>query len=197
MAEAPRSEHGRRTALKSHVLFVHGGGEGAHEADEKLAVSLRDALGGGYDVRSPKMPNEGSPEVEAWKDRISEELAAMDGEVVLVGHSVGAFVLLKYLSEEEPEKPVAGLLLVAAPYVGTGGWELDEYALREDFASELPEGLQMFLYHGRDDEEVPFEHLALYEANLPRAAVRVSDGRGHQFGDDLSEVARDIREIER
>jgi predicted alpha/beta hydrolase family esterase len=197
MAEAPRSEHGRRTALKSHVLFVHGGGEGAHEADEKLAVSLRDALGGGYDVRSPKMPNEGSPEVEAWKDRISEELAAMDGEVVLVGHSVGAFVLLKYLSEEEPEKPVAGLLLVAAPYVGTGGWELDEYALREDFASELPEGLQVFLYHGRDDEEVPFEHLALYEANLPRAAVRVSDGRGHQFGDDLSEVARDIREIER
>jgi predicted alpha/beta hydrolase family esterase len=196
MAEAPRSEHGRRTALKSHVLFVHGGGEGAHEADEKLAASLRDALGGGYDVRSPKMPNEGSPEVEAWKDRISEELAAMDGEVVLVGHSVGAFVLLKYLSEEEPEKPVAGLLLVAAPYVGTGGWELDEYALREDFASELPEGLQVFLYHGRD-EEVPFEHLALYEANLPRAAVRVSDGRGHQFGDDLSEVARDIREIER
>ena len=107
--------------MKSHVLFVHGGGEGAHEADEKLAASLRDALGGGYDVRSPKMPNEGSPEVEAWKDRISEELAAMDGEVVLVGHSVGAFVLLKYLSEEEPEKPVAGLLLVAAPYVGTGG----------------------------------------------------------------------------
>jgi predicted alpha/beta hydrolase family esterase len=196
MAEAPRSEHGRRTALKSHVLFVHGGGEGAHEADEKLAVSLRDALGGGYDVRSPKMPNEGSPEVEAWKDRISEELAAMDGEVVLVGHSVGAFVLLKYLSEEEPEKPVAGLFLVAAPYVGTGGWEMDEYALREDFASKLPEGLQVFLYHGRDDEEVPFEHLALYEANLPRAAVRASDGRGHQFGDDLSEVARDIRENE-
>ena len=183
--------------MKRHVLFVHGGGEGAHEADEKLAVSLRDALGGGYDVRSPKMPNEGSPEVEAWKDRISEELAAMDGEVVLVGHSVGAFVLLKYLSEEEPEKPVAGLFLVAAPYVGTGGWELDKYALREDFASKLPEGLRVFLYHSRDDEEVPFEHLALYEANLPRASVRASDGRGHQFGDDLSEVARDIRENER
>src|SRR5215210_7530751 len=93
MAEAPRSEHGRRTALKRRVLFVHGGGEGAHEADEKLAARLRDALGGGYHVRSPKMPNEGSPEVEAWNDRISEELAATDGEVVLVGHSVGAFVL--------------------------------------------------------------------------------------------------------
>jgi hypothetical protein len=47
------------------VLFVHGGGEGAHEEDEKLAASLRDALGGAYEVRSPKMPNEGSPEVGA------------------------------------------------------------------------------------------------------------------------------------
>jgi len=51
--------------IKRDVLFVHGGGEGAHEADEKLAASLRGALGGGYDVRSPKMPDEGSPEVEA------------------------------------------------------------------------------------------------------------------------------------
>jgi hypothetical protein len=77
--------------------------------------------------------------------------------------------------------------------VGAGGWELNEHALRADLASEFPERLQVFLYHGRDDGEVPFEHPALYEANLPRATVRAPDGRGHQFGDDLSEVARDIR----
>jgi predicted alpha/beta hydrolase family esterase len=181
--------------MKRHVLFVHGGGEGAHEADEKLAASLRDALGVGYDVRSPKMPNEGSPEVGAWKGKIAGELATMDGEAILVGHSVGAHMLLKYLSEEEVEKPIAGMFLVAAPYAGTGGWELEEDALPEDFASKLPEGLPVFLYHGRDDEEVPFGHLALYEAKLPRATVRASDGRGHQFGDDLSEVARDVREV--
>jgi uncharacterized protein len=181
--------------VKRQVLFVHGGGEGAHEADEKLAESLRDALGSGYDVRSPKMPDEGSPEVGAWKEKIAGELAAIEGEVVLVGHSVGAFVLLKYLSEGAVEKPVAGLFLVAAPYVGPGGWEIEEDAIREDFASKLPEGLPMFFYHSRDDEEVPFGHLALYEANLPRATVREFDGRGHQFGDDLSEVARDIQEL--
>ena len=181
--------------MKSQVLFVHGAGQGAHEADKKLAASLEGALGTGHEVRSPKMPNEDSPEVEAWKDRISEELATMDGEVVLVGHSVGAVILLKYLSEEEPERPVAGLFLVAAPYVGTGGWEVEEGALREDFASKLHEGLPVFLYHGCEDEVVPFEHLALYAEALPRATVREFDGRGHQFGEDLSEVARDIQEL--
>jgi hypothetical protein len=35
--------------IKRDVLFVHGGGEGAHEVDEKLAASLRDALGGGWE----------------------------------------------------------------------------------------------------------------------------------------------------
>ena len=183
--------------MKRDVLFVQGVGEGAHEADLKLAESLRDALGSGYEVRSPEMPDEGSPEVEAWKVKIAAELATMDGEAILVGHSVGAHILLKYLSEDEVEKPVAGLFLVAAPYAGTGGWDLEEDALAEDFASKLPEGLPVFFYHSRDDEEVPFGHLALYEANLPRATFRASDGRGHQFGDDLSEVARDIREIER
>ncbi len=184
-------------AAKGTVLFVHGAGEGAHEADQELAASLQNALGSGYEVRSPKMPNEDSPEVEAWKDRISEELAAMDGAVFLVGHSAGAFVLLEYLSEEEPERPVAGAFLAATPYVGTGGWEVDEYALREDFASKLPEGLPMFFYHGRDDEVVPFGHLALYKEKLPWATFSGFDGLGHQFDDDLSEVARDIEETSR
>ncbi len=174
------------------MLFVHGAGVGAHEEDERLAASLRNALGDAYEVRSPKMPDEDGSEAGAWKGKIAAELAAMDGEAILVGHSAGAFVLLKYLSEEEPEKPVAGLFLVAAPYVGTGGWEFEEGALREDFASKLPEGLPVFFYHGRNDEVVPFGHLALYEAKLPRATVRGFDGLGHQFGDDLSEVAGDI-----
>jgi uncharacterized protein len=182
---------------KRDVLFVHGGGEGAYEADEKLAASLRDALGGGYDVRSPRMPDEGSPEVGAWKEKIAAELATMDGEAILVGHSVGANVLLKYLSEEEVEKPLAGLYLVAAPYAGAGGWELEEDALAEDFASKLPDDLPIFFYHGRDDEVAPFGHLALYKEKLPRATFREFDGRGHQLGDDLSEVARDILESER
>jgi uncharacterized protein len=55
----------------------------------------------------------------------------------------------------------------------------------------------VFLYHSRDDEVVPFAHLALYEAKLRQAAVRRFDGRGHQFRGDLSEVAGDIREVAR
>ena len=180
--------------MKRQVLFIQGAGEGAYEEDKRLVASLRDALGAAYGVHCPKMP-EDSPEYEAWKERISKELAVLEGEVILVGHSAGASVLLKYLSEEGIEKPIAGLFLVASPYLGSEGWEVGEDALREDFAASLPEELPVFFYHSRDDEVVPFEHLALYREKLPRATVREFDGRGHQLDDDLSEVARDIKRL--
>jgi uncharacterized protein len=128
--------------MKRQLLFVHGGGEGAFEEDRKMAASLRDALGSGYEVRCPKMPEEDSPQYTAWRDRIASELAELDGEVFLVGHSLGASILLKYISEEKTVKPIAGMFLVAPPYWGVEDWEVDEYVLQEDFASTLPRGLR-------------------------------------------------------
>jgi predicted alpha/beta hydrolase family esterase len=183
--------------MKRQLLFVHGGGEGAYEEDRKMAASLREALGGGYGVHCPKMPDEDSPPYPAWRDRIAGELAEFDGQVILVGHSLGASILLKFISEERTTTPLAGVYLVAAPYWGVEDWEVDEYVLREDFASRLPEGLPMFFYHGSDDVWVPFEHLALYAEKVPQARVREFEGRGHQFDDDLSEVAHDIVGLER
>ncbi len=179
--------------MKKRVLFVHGAG--GYEEDKKLVASLRDALGAAYDVRYPKMPDEDSPEYEAWKSRIAKELTALDGEVILVGHSLGASILLKYLSEEGVEKPVAGIFLIAPPYWGAEDWQVGEYELQENFASKLPKELPVFFYHSRDDEWVPFAHLALYREKLPQATIREFDGRGHQFNGDLSEVARDIRRL--
>ena len=182
--------------MKKPVLFIHGGGEGAYEADAKLATSLQDALGAEYDVRYPQMPNEESPEYEAWKGQISKELLALDGKVSLVGHSLGGSILLKYLSEENVKEPIAGIFLIATPYWGAEEWQVDEYTLHEGFALRLPKEPRIFLYHSRDDEVVPFAHLAMYAEKLPHATIREFDGRGHRFNDDLSEIAADITSLQ-
>jgi predicted alpha/beta hydrolase family esterase len=177
-----------------HVLFVHGAGGEAFEEDAALVRSLRKALGPDFAVEYPEMPDADAPEFGSWSARISRELSALDGAVVLVGHSFGASTLLKYLSEERVEKPIAGLFLIATPYWGTEDWEA-KYALREDFPVTLQEDMPIFLYHSRDDEWVPFAHLALYAERLPHATVRKFESRGHQLGDDLSEVAEDIARL--
>src|SRR5215212_3615801 len=122
--------------MNRQLLFVHGAGEGAYEEDSKVVASLRDALGSGYEARYPKMPDEDSPKYAAWSARIASELAELDGEVFLVGHSLGASILLKYISEERTVIPIAGMFLVAPPYWGVEDWDVDEYVLQEDFASK-------------------------------------------------------------
>lgn len=176
---------------KGQVLFIHGAGGEAFEEDGALVQSLREELGPEFVVEYPEMPDADAPEFGKWSDRISHDLSALDDGVILVGHSFGGSMLLKHLSEERVETSVAGVFLFATPYWGTEDWEVD-YKLREDFPEALPKEVPIFLYHSRDDEVVPFAHLALYAGKLPHATVREFDVRGHQFGDDLSEMAGDI-----
>ena len=180
--------------MKKHVLFIHGAGGGAFEEDGLLVASLQNALGLAYDVHYPKMPEEDSATYADWKALIERELATLDDEVILVGHSVGGSVLVKYLSEEQLDKPITSLFLLATPYWGADDfWKWDEARLPEDVAAKLASIPRIFLYHSRDDDIVPFAHLALYAAQLPQATIREFDGRGHQFGNDLAEVAEDIK----
>lgn len=181
--------------MKKHVLFIQGGGQGAYEADGILAAYLQDALGSEYEILYPKMPDEARPRYAAWKDQLAKELAMVNGQVILVGHSLGGSILLKYLSEEKPAKPISGLFLIAPPFWGADDWQVDEYALQENFAEKLPAVPGIFFYHSSDDEWVPFAHLALYAEKLPQAAIRKFDGRGHQFNNDLSEVVADIKSL--
>ena len=179
--------------MTKDALFIQGGGEGAYEADGVLAASLQEALGAGYEVRYPKMPNEESPELPAWKARIARELSSFSGNVILVGHSLGGLALLQYLSEEPFDHRVTGLYLIATPSRDDADWNYDELKLPPDMAERLSRIPRIFLYHSRDDEIVPFAHLALHAGRLPAAITRITDGRGHQFGNDLTDVAADIR----
>ena len=171
--------------MKKQVLFIQGGGEGAYAEDEKLAVSLQHALGAEYNVVYPHMPDEDDPQYETWAAQIAEEQAALGDKAIIVGHSVGGAVLLRHLSEAKIDKPVAGIFIIAAPYWGAEDWQAD-----------LPAGLPVFLYHSRDDSVVPFAHLAKFAEKFPQATIREFDGRGHQFNNDLSEVAEDIKGLE-
>ena len=175
------------------VLFIQGGGKGAHSEDASLAHSLKRALGPEYDVRFPRIPGESDPNVESWKQKISSELSRTSGKVILVAHSVGGSILLRYLSEEKVEKQIAGLFLLAAPAWDKDHWNFDDLKLPRNIAEKLAVIPRIFFYHCRDDDVVPFAHLAFHGERIPQAVTRAIDSGGHQFGNDLSRVAMDIR----
>ena len=179
------------------VLFVQGGGEGVHDRwDDKLVDSLREELGPAYEIRYPVMPNEADPQYSAWKPVLQRELAALAPGAIVVGHSVGATILVNLLAEWTPPVDLGAICLIAAPFIGAGGWESDEIEPRPDLAARLPREVPIFLYHGRTDDTVPFAHVELYARAVPRARVRRLEGRDHQLDNRLSEVATDIRGLD-
>ncbi len=186
--------------MSTPALFIQGAGQGAHAADEKLVASLGQLLGPEYAIHYPVMPREDDADYAIWKVRIASELAAVNDPVLLLDHSVGASMLLKHLSEGEVERTIAGIFLIATPFWGGDGWRYAGFtrlALPEGFAATLPKGAPIFLYHSRDDEIVPFAHLGLYAQSMPQATLRELAGRRHQLNNDLSEVAEDIRGLQR
>jgi predicted alpha/beta hydrolase family esterase len=179
---------------KEHVLFVQGGGRGVHDSwDDKLVASLEKELGPGYTIHYPRMPDEAHPDPTAWKQTIARELKQVGDGALLVGHSVGAAILLDYLADGDAEPRLAGVFLVATPFIGDGGWPSGALRPTREVVRDLPGGAPIHLYQGSADDTVPFSHLGMFEKALPRAAIRPLDGRDHQLNDDLSEVARDIR----
>jgi len=183
--------------MSKHVLFIQGGGNGGYEADAKLVASLRKALGPAYDVHYPEMlTDETGPDFGPdWLKQIGEEIASIKGEVILAGHSLGASMLLKYLSESKTKENIAGIFLISPPFwTGNEDW-VQPLKLQENFSDKLPKDIPIFFYQCRDDEVVPFDHLAFYKQNLPWAVFREMAHGGHQLNNDLSIVAKDIRKL--
>ena len=105
------------------VLFIQGAGAGVHDDwDSKLFDSLRRELGDGYEVRYPRMPDEEDPNYARWSAAIRRELAALDDGAVLAGHSVGGTILINTLAERPLQRQFSLIVLIAAPFVGPGGW---------------------------------------------------------------------------
>jgi predicted alpha/beta hydrolase family esterase len=185
----------RFMSAAKQVLFIQGGGAGAYDMDAALAQSLRSCLRGDYQVHYPPMPDEADPRDEPWRRQIGTELEKMGGGVALVGHSVGAYVALKFVVADRRRTRFSGIFLIATPFVGEGGWQVDDMALPDRFTDMLPENAPLFLYHARDDQIVPFAHLGLYRQIIPGAIIREFETGGHQLNNDLSAVASDIRRV--
>ena len=180
---------------RKQVLFIQGGGNGGYEADAKLVASLQKALGKDYEISYPRMETDDAASDFGWLKQIGKEIGKPRADVILVAHSLGASLLLKYLAENKVSKKVAGIFLISTPFwSGKAAW-VQGLKLKEDFAQQLPKNVRIFFYHCRDDEEIPFDHLTSYRHKLPAAIFREIESGGHQLGNDLSLVAKDINNL--
>ena len=177
------------------VLFAHsGGGQGsAGQGSFDLVNALKSELSNEYEIHYPIIDNPEAPTYEMWKKMFDSEFKKINQSIILVGHSLGGSVLLKYLSEEQPHISILGLFLVAIPHWGESDWDVDDFILKENFEESLVHIPKIYLYHCKHDEVVPFQHLPFYENTFKTSTVRKLNGKDHSFSKGLPELVSDIK----
>ncbi|MFH1551586.1 MAG: alpha/beta hydrolase, partial [bacterium] len=120
----------------------------------------------------------------------------LNENVVLIGHSLGAIFLAKYLSENKFPKKILATMLISSPYNDKDMEDpLGSFVLSKNLDKLNKQGGRIFLYHSQDDPVVPYSHLEGYRKELPNAITRIFKNRGHFNQEEFLELIKDIKDL--
>jgi len=141
----------------------------------------------GVDVLLPTFPNGYNAVYDEWVVYFEKLIPFFGDDVRLVGHSLGAMFLAKYLNEKPLARKVRQLVLIA------GGYDDDSYEDLGSFgvssAANVPKSAdEVHLFHSKDDFVVPYAELAKFEKDMPTATVHSFDDRAHFNGETFPEL---------
>lgn len=163
------------------ILFIHSAGsQGPGEGSSALLTGLRAILPPRVALVAPLMPKPDAPEAEPWLMALDAEMRAIEGDFLMLGHSLGGSVILQTLARFGVPDRLLGVVTLAAPFWGAGGWEVEDFALPHDASTRLRALPRLVILQGDADEVVEKNHPNLYQTLLPQALVTVLPGIDHE-----------------
>ena len=194
--------------MKKQIVVIHGGDSfrthGAYISflknrridPRRYLAGRRDwkkglgaTLGKGYEVILPDMPNKLNAKYAEWKIWFEKFIPHLKSGVILIGHSLGALFLAKYLSENDFPKTIRATMLVAPP------WSEGDFRLKKNLRGLEERGGQIFLYQSKDDRVAPFVNFRKYRKALKAATPRIFERKGHFNQENFSGLVNDIKNL--
>ncbi len=165
---------------------------------------LKAKLGEDFKIIKPRMPLQDRARYEEWKIHFERHFPQLKEDLVLIGESLGAIFLAKYLSENKFPKKIYKVYLIAPPFDNT----LPEDELSSGF--ELGSDLSMInenckniiLLFSENDGCVPLSHSEKYREKLPEANIIVYNNiKGHfeisEFPEIIDMLKKDLTFIKK
>lgn len=120
------------------VLFIHSAGpQGPGEGSDALVKGMRAALPPDLTLIAPLMPKPDAPAAEPWLAALKAAVEAIEGDFVLVGHSLGGSTILQALARFGIPEGLLGVVTLAAPFWSAEDWSVEEFALPKDAGTKL------------------------------------------------------------
>ena len=205
--------------MKKQVFYIHGGEAFSNynaflhglqtkeirnlpdaEPVKKWTASFTEDLGDEYEVFTPQMPNAMNAKYEEWKIWFERHFEYLNDDVILVGWSLGAMFLVRYLCENNTPFKVKHLFLLAGAYEN-----LDVGKLKEDggdffidisAVNVLPKKVSgISILHSKDDFVVLYGHAEKLAAALPAATLHTFTDKNHFLVPELPELIDLIKKV--
>ena len=94
-----------------NVILIHGWG-GSPQRDW-FPWANKELTENGFNVRLPEMPDTENPRIIPWKDKLTEVVSKLEGEIIIVGHSIGCQTALRFIEKQKENFKIEKLILVA------------------------------------------------------------------------------------
>jgi hypothetical protein len=151
--------------LVDHAILLHGYAESPDRVwFPWLHKELEDR---GIRVTAPALPDPLRPNFQRWLRKITPIAKTMGGGTVLIGHSIGGVLGLRFL-EKRLAKPIAGVITVGSPFASTINVELYTrfFDRQIDWWTLKGAAKRFVVIHAEDDPLVPFDHALRYREAL-------------------------------
>lgn len=166
--------------------------------DKKNRKDWFEELKWSYQIIRPEMPNKNMAMYSAWKIWFEKIFPYLNNEdLVVVGHSLGAMFLVKYIGENGFPKKIAQLHLLSTVFDESDMSDEEKYSWDFAYNPQIIPNIEqradkIFLYHSTDDELVPYTHSQKIIAYLPKAKFMTFHDRGHFFQSEIPELLENI-----
>lgn len=175
------------------LFLVHGAGR---SVDDPVLVTLSSSLADVFRPHAIAMHADGKG-AGGWMGALSDCFTAINESTVLLGHSLGASQILKWLAESQLAHLPKAVVALASPYWGTDDWEADEYRIAASSTKAFSQ-ISLLFWQGDADTVVPPSHLERYRDLFPSAEFHLLSGVGHDFDlVSLASIANRLRQIAR
>lgn len=198
--------------MKQQALFIHGGQTypsydayvedlktftvDPYKEKKKWRMTLGQRLGDEFEVLQPEMPNKLNAHYQEWKIWFDKHIPFLRDNLVLIGHSLGASFLIKYVSEEALPVSVQALYLISAPYFSDTTKEGGDFSFEESILPSLAKKVdKLVFYHSTDDAVVPISHFEQYKQAFSTAGFEIFSDRGHFVQSEFPELIEDIKRL--
>jgi len=135
-----------------------------------------------YNVYVPKLPTPDNQSIESWKAALQEQTPAIEKDTILVGHSLGATMILHIL--ETLKAPISKSIFVSPVMDKINIPEYDKLnkpfikTPNFDWLSISNNAGEITIFHGDNDPYVPKKHAEFLQDQIGGELKIIKDG-GH------------------